>query len=169
MPKALLEKKNVDITKQFKTRATYSKAFNVSSNNFSLSTRLKLDNIIASNCPWMYVMITTEKDVFSVGLVKKGCERFAGYKLGKLYKGGRDNNLSALGQDVFQWQDIGINVHDKNVEIIINDETVFKETLTEDLGKIVGITYVFEGKGSVDYVRLFDAKGKPVFEDDFDL
>jgi hypothetical protein len=44
---------------------------------------------------------------------------------------------------------------------------VFRETFKEDFGNIKGLFYLFDGTGSLDYVRMDDVNGKTIFEDDF--
>ncbi len=168
LSKELLINRNLDVTKYFETRVSNSQEFNVSSDNFSYVTRIKLDKIINSNCPWLSVLIVTEEHIFKVGLVRKGCESYADYKLGEIYKNGENNDLSLLGQDIFEWQEIGVKVKNKNAEIFINGELAFKETYKEDFGNIMALSFVFEGKGSIDYVKLTDADGEVAFEDNFD-
>lgn len=166
--KELLIKRNVDITKHFESRISNSQQFNIFSDNFSFMTRVKLDKVVDSNCPWLNVLIITEEHIFKVGLVRKGCETYADYKLGEIYKSGVDSDLTLLGQDVFEWQEIGINVKDKKAEITINGESAYTESFKEDFGKIVGLTYIFDGTGSIEYVKLSDVEGNVAFEDDFE-
>ncbi|MEB2774319.1 hypothetical protein SYJ56_03325 [Algoriphagus sp. D3-2-R+10] len=163
----LLKSKNIDTRKVFQTRVSNSQVFNLSSDNFSLHTRVKTDQLITSNCPWLTVLIVTEEHIFTVTLVEKGCENYAGYKLGEISKRGSDNDLSKLGQQVYNYQEIGIEVRDKKAEIKINGERVYTEVFKQDFGEIVGLTYVFDGSGSIDFVRLSDPAGKVVFADDF--
>ncbi|MEB2774298.1 hypothetical protein SYJ56_03220 [Algoriphagus sp. D3-2-R+10] len=99
--------------------------------------------------------------------MEKGCENYAGYKLGEISKRGSDNDLSKLGQQVYNYQEIGIEVRDKKAEIKINGEQVYTEVFKQDFGDIVGLTYIFDGSGSIDFVRLSDPAGKVVFADDF--
>ena len=86
----------------------------------------------------------------------------------KLFRSGEDNDLSALGCDIYDWQELTVKVRDKQADIIINGELAFSETFKEDFGNITGLIYIFEGKGSIDYVKLEDTEGKVVFEDGFE-
>lgn len=167
LSEALLKSKNIDTRKVFQTRVTNSQVFGLSSDNFSFHTRVRADQVINSNCPWLTVMIVTEEHIFTVTLVEKGCENLAGYKLGEISKNGRNNDLSKLGQQVYSFQEIGIEVKDKKAEISVNGERVYAENFKQDFGDIVGLTYVFDGTGTIDFVRLSDLTGKVVFEDDF--
>ena len=164
----LLSKKKIDTAKDFISRISNSKAFAVSSNDFHFSTKVKADRMTNSNCPWLIVQIVTERHVFYVKLVGKGCEVYATYKLGEIIKKGRDNDLALLGQNIFEWQEIGIKVENKHAEISINGSTLYTEKFEEDFGKVMGLSYIFDGKGSIDYAKFSNALGETVFEDDFD-
>jgi hypothetical protein len=168
LSKDLLLKKNVDTGQYFVTRIGHSKAYEVSSDNFEFNARTKLDTMNNSNCPWLNILIITEKNAFNIELVQKGCEAYASYHIGEVRRNGKDNDLSVLGQNVFNWQEIGLRVKDKNAEIRINGESAYFEKFEEDFGKVMGLTFIFEGKGSIDHVKLSDAKGTIVFEDSFE-
>ncbi len=164
----LLLKKNVDATQYFVTRVGHSKDYKVSSDNFEFNARTKLDRMNNSNCPWLNILIITEKNAFNIELVQKGCEAYASYHIGEIRRNGKDNDLSLLGQNVFDWQEIGLYVKDKNAEIRINGELAYFETFEQDFGKVMGLTFIFEGKGSIDHIRLSDTKGTIAFEDNFE-
>jgi hypothetical protein len=115
--KSLLAKRQVHSSKYFFSRITNSQEFNVSSDNFSLVTRMKVDSVLDNLCPWMNLLIVTEKHIFNVAF---------------------------------------------------NGEAAFQEVFKEDFGKIVGLLYIFEGTGSLDYVTLTGADGQTVVEDDFE-
>ena len=168
LKKSLLEKRHVDFVKSFFSRISNSQEFNVSSDNFSIVTRMKLDSMQNSLCPWINQIIVTEKHIFMVTLHKKGCERYAYYKLGEIERNGGNHDLSALGCNVFEWQEIGIRVKEKNAEISINSKVIFHEKFKEDFGKIVGLIYIFDRTGSIDYAKLSGPDGQTVFEDDFE-
>lgn len=167
LDKELLSKRNVDLSRSFYTRISNSQEFKVSSDNFSLHSRIKIDSLSDKLCPWMEIIIVTEKHIFAINLQNKGCERYASYKTGEVYRSGKDNDLSALGVNVHEWQDVGIRVENKNAEISINGKVVFMETYKEDYGDVMALIYSFDGTGSLDQVRMTDGRGGIVFEDNF--
>lgn len=61
LAKELLEEQNVDVSNFFYTRTVNSRKFNVSSDNFSLISRLKLDSLQYSECPWMSLIFSFER------------------------------------------------------------------------------------------------------------
>ncbi|RKN81393.1 hypothetical protein [Ulvibacterium marinum] len=168
LPKDLLLKKNVDTSQYFITRIGHSKAYEVSSDNFEFNVRTKLDTMNNSNCPWLNVLIVTEKNAFNIELVQKGCEAYASYHIGEIRRNGKVNDLSLLGRNIFEWQELNLSVKEKNAEIRINGESSYFETFKEDFGKVMGLIFIFEGKGSIDHVKLSDTTGTISFEDNFE-
>jgi hypothetical protein len=164
---AVLVNRNIDFAKRFLTRITNSQVFNLHSDNFSFSTRMKADRVSHQVCPWMDVIIVTDVHIFSVSWTGKGCEKNAAYKLGEISKSGKNNNLSALGCNVYEWQELEIQVKDRHATIYLNGNHTYSETYKKDFGKIVALIYIFDGTGSIDYARLEDGDGRAIFEDDF--
>jgi transcriptional regulator with XRE-family HTH domain len=169
LSEALLRKRKVDLSRDFLTRISNVQNFRVSSDNFSLFSRMKVDNIADKLCPWMRMIVVTEKHIFWVGLQNKGCEHHASYKVGEELRFGEEHDLSALGVDVYDWQEVEMHVQDKHASIRVNGKEVFQQSFKEDFGNIMGLLYIFEGTGSLDDVKLADANGKTVFEDNFTL
>jgi hypothetical protein len=165
--KKLLKEQNVDLSRYFFTRIVNSREYKVSSDNFDLISRFKLDSIQYSECPWMNLIVVTEKNIFMVALQKKGCEYLSSYKLGEIERNGSTNNLSALGCNIFEWQELSIHVTNRNATLSINGENVFSERYKEDYGDIMSLIYVFERTGSIDFVKLSDQEGNVIFEDTF--
>ncbi len=163
-----LTKLKVDQERYYFSRITNSQAFNIHSDNFSLKTRVKIDSVFNTMCPWITLLIVTDVHIFRVGLIKKGCERYAAYKLGEITKEGAQADLSAFGLNLYEWQELEVKVKDKHASILINGKVAAVEDFKEDLGKIVGFTYIMEGTGYIDYIQLWDAKGKLTFEDPFE-
>lgn len=168
LDKAVLEKYNIDPSKEFYSRISNSQIFDAHSDNFSLYTRLKVDGVRKGLCPWVSVIIVTEVHIFRVTLMDKGCEKYAGYKLGEISKGGHDNDLSALGCTITDWQDLEIRVKGKHAQIYLNDTLTYEETFHKDLGRITALVYAFDGTGSIAHTKLANGNEQTVFEDNFE-
>jgi hypothetical protein len=164
----LLEQQNVDLSRYFFTRTVDSRRYEVSSDNFALVSRMRLDSMEYSECPWMSVIVVTEVNIFVVELRGKGCENLTYYKLGEIQRGGGENDLSALGCNLYEWQEVGIRVENKHAEISLGGKVCFSEDFQEDFGDIAALILSFERTGSVDFVRLYDENQEVVFEDSFD-
>jgi len=165
---SLLKKKQVDFSKYFFSRIINSQPFNVHTDNFKIEAKMKLDNLLNSTCPWFSLILVNEKQTFMVTVYQKGCEKHAYYKLGEIERFGNSSDLSELGLNLFEWQDIGISVENRNATILINNKTVYKETFKEDFGKLTALIFAFERTGSIDFVRLYNVDGNIIFSDDFD-
>lgn len=168
LTKQHLKKLKVNQEKYYYSRITNSQAFKVHTDNFRLKTRVKIDSVFNTMCPWITLLVITDVHIFRIGLMKKGCERYAAYKLGEISKDGEQADLSAFGLDLFEWQELEVKVNDKHAAIFINGKEAAVEDFQEDLGNIVGLTYIMEGTGYIDYVQLWDENGKLTYEDMFD-
>jgi hypothetical protein len=96
-----------------------------------------------------------------------GCVGDLQIKIGEVVKNSRDTNLSGLGANVYEWQKLRIENNSKNATVFLNDVEVIQINYKKDFGKIVGLTYTFNGVGSVDYVSLTDKDDKQIYHDDF--
>jgi hypothetical protein len=164
----MLTKRKIDFSDRFHTRITNSRVFNVHSDNFSFSTRMKADRVFDQLCGWMDLIIVTDVQTFSVSWTEKGCEKHAAYKLGEISKSGSNNDLSALGCDIYDWQDLEIKVNNRHAAIYLNGRLTYEETYKQDFGKIVALIYIFDGTGSIDFARLKNGEQNTIFEADFE-
>jgi hypothetical protein len=168
----ILEKATVDMAKDFLLRYYNVRDFDeISSNNFDLETRLrceKLSEAPAIPCPQMELMLITEENVFFVPLTTKGCISELELLIGEVYKGGKDNDLSALGTDPFVWQTLRIKNENKHTSIFLNGSLVHELEYTKDFGDIKGMIFTFTGAGAIDFVRIKNIQGQTVYEDEFD-
>lgn len=163
----ILVRRNVDLTKKFHTRITNSQPFNLHSDNFKFSTRLKVERVFHELCPWMDLIIVTDVKAFRVSLTGKGCETKAGYRLGEIIKSGSNNDLSALGCDLFDWQDLELTVETRSATIYLNGRPAYHEDYHENFGNIMALIYIFDGTGSIDHATLKDGNDEVVFRDNF--
>ena len=164
----VLVRRNIDFTKRFHTRITNSQPFDLHSDNFRFSTRLKADRVFHQLCPWMRLVIVTDVSSFSISWTGKGCETNARYKLGEITRSGSNNNLSALGCDLFDWQDVELIVENRSATIYLNGRPAYHEDYKENCGNIMTLIYIVDGTGSIDHATLKDGHDKVVFQDTFD-
>jgi hypothetical protein len=165
--KSELEKKGIDLHKDFKLRLNNSYEFGVSDDNFSVNTIFKCDSVKPAVCPRLEIMLVFDVQIFWIGLVKKGCEYLADYKIGEVSAKGSQSDLSALGCNVYEWQNLEINVHNRQAEVLLNGNSIIKTSYKQNFGKLVGIIYTFDNTGSVDFLSISDGEGKIVYADDF--
>jgi len=139
-----------------------------SSDNFSLDTRIKCDSTNATPCPAFQLTVICEEHIFFVTLTGKGCERNISIKMGEVYEDGTSSDLSALGRNLYNWQNLRIQVAQKRATIYLDGRLAHTITFQKDFGKVVGLVYNFEGTGAVDYVKLKNGENKLVLDDEFD-
>ena len=141
----------------------------LSANDFTLETRIKNDyNQGDAVCQEVQVSVLCSEGYYAVPLAIPGCVGQLNMALGTKGVSGTTHDLSALGCDLSQWQTLRLEVRNRQVTVHVNDQPVWKDSYTDDAGKIAGLRYRFHGPGAVDYVRLLDGGGELVYAEDFE-
>lgn len=152
-----LKANQIDINDQTIVSYYYVNDFTgLSSGNFSLKTRFKCDSILNLNCPWVYIIVLAEHNIHSIPLTIKGCVGNLSVKLGEQIINGKNQDLSALGTQVYEWQTLYLVVEDKQAKIYLNETLILETTFAEEMGDIVGFNINFSGTGSIDYLNYYD-------------
>lgn len=166
--KSHLEKYNVSINKQLMSTYYLVNNFDgLSSSDFSFETKVKCDSIVNINCPYIGIVITGEGEMNFIPLITKGCVGEAFFKIGDTMLGGKDNDLSAFGLDVYNWHKLKIEVKNKYAKVFINDSLSFETSFNTDIKEITGCNINFSGTGSIDYVRFKNEQNEEVYFEDF--
>lgn len=97
----------------------------------------------------------------------KGCSIWTAIWLGEKKHVGTNSDLSDFILSIDKWIDISIVNNNKNVEILVDKNPIYKEAYKKSVGNITGISIIFLGNGHIDYVRLYDDKKKLVLGNDF--
>ncbi|HYC84521.1 MAG TPA: hypothetical protein VEB86_04830, partial [Chryseosolibacter sp.] len=163
-----LEAAAIDMGKEFVLSYYNVREFSdIQSDNFSLTTRVRCDS---SNtpCPGFEAVVICEAHIFFVRMMGKGCERNTGIKMGEVYLDGGSNDLSALGSNIYEWQDLKITVNKKHATVYVGEREVRTVVFKEDFGKVVGLVYNFGGTGAVDHIKLENGDGQLVYQDSFE-
>ena len=159
---------NVEINKKFSLKYYNIRDFDgVDSDNFSIETSFKHDSVGSALCPIAELTILTEEHIYYIPITSKGCVGDLRIKIGEVEKSSKDNNLTGLGTNVYEWQKLRIENRNKNATVFLNDDEAIQIKYERDFGKIVGLAYTFNGTGSVDYITLKDKDGKMIYQDDF--
>ncbi|MBN9385238.1 MAG: hypothetical protein J0H74_31060 [Chitinophagaceae bacterium] len=136
---------------------------NTSSDSFSIETRIMCDSLQTVACPYFELVIVCEEHIYFVRMMGKGCERDIAIKMGEVVHDGINKDLSVLGRNLYQWQQLQIKVVNKKATIYLGDQPVYSMTYKNDFGKVMGLVYNFQGTGAIDYVRLKNGEGKIVY------
>lgn len=167
-PERAFREANVNLSRKFHLQYFNVRDFSgVDGDNFIIETRLKHDSIANVICPEAGLTIQTEEHIYYVPLTIKGCVGELDLKIGERYVSGRDHDLSSLGCDLYEWQDLKITNEGKSASVFLNNRLAHKIQYKKDFGKIVGLVLTFNGPGSVDYIRLSTTAGDIVYAEDF--
>ncbi|MEM9261714.1 MAG: hypothetical protein AAGA62_18885, partial [Bacteroidota bacterium] len=136
--------------------------------HFAITTQVRIEDLDQKVCPFVQVRVIDETDVSFVTLVQKGCEANASLKLNETFLSGQNNDLSALGLDLEDWQNLRIVTLDGMAEIYINDEITLSLPTKRDRGRIMGLIIISNTLSSLDFVQLKDLNNGATFREDFD-
>ncbi len=141
---------------------------NLDGDNFVLETRLK-NNLEEGGLTGQYsgVIIMCENGRMIIPLTIPGLVGNASVKFIDVWVHGRENDLSAFGSDLSNWNDLRCEVKDRFVRILLNGKLIHELSYQKTAGRIIGLHFMFYGCGSVNYVRLYDSKHQIAFEDEF--
>jgi hypothetical protein len=139
----------------------------VSSENFSLKTRVRMKEISNNFCPYIGIEVHAQRYFMLIKSTPKGCASEATVYLGEKTISGKDTDLSAISFDVTQWTDIELTVKNKQAIIKINGKESFSGSYNNDTKLITGLSFISNGLCEVDNVELKGVDGRMVYKNDF--
>jgi len=136
------------------------------SDDFDFETSVRNDFREGSSiCQLADIYLLCEGSAIHIPLCAKGCESALNLFFTDYTVSGKEKDLSAFGVNFNGFVRIRVHSSKGRALIYVDDKLVY----TVDRGimhsKIIGIDYVFQGTGSVDYTRL--RNGKVNFDDEF--
>ncbi|MBN1819209.1 MAG: hypothetical protein JW833_00750, partial [Prolixibacteraceae bacterium] len=143
--------------------------FNGDSDNFTFETAIKNDpEEGALVCQRSEVSILSEFGRHFIQFCNPRCIGELYLKLGTELISGENNDLSAFGTNMDEWNIVKIEIRNKLATIYLNEKVIYKTSYESSNGKIKGLYYNFSGSGSVDYARLYNSDNTLVFSEDFE-
>jgi hypothetical protein len=136
------------------------------SDNFIFETSLRNDYREGSSvCQMTNIYLLCEGTAVGIPLCAKGCESainffFTGFKVS-----GKQQDLSCFGFNFNNLVKVKIESINGKAKIFLNDKFSYEVDHDISKSKIIGIDFVFQGTGTVDYVKL--TNNKVSFEDGF--
>jgi hypothetical protein len=136
------------------------------SDDFVFEASLKNDYREGSSaCQTTNIYLLCEGTAIGIPLCAKGCISgislmFAGFNVS-----GKDQDLSSFGVDFNEFVKVRIESANGKAKIFLNDKPAYEVDHDISKAKIVGIDFIFQGAGTVDYVKL--SNGKTSYEDEF--
>lgn len=141
---------------------------NITTDNFQFETSIKNTyNEGAAACQLSEVLILFENGAFQIPLSAKGCIADLKMYLADHQIEGTKEDLTKLGADLSQWVKVTCSVKEKRIAIYVNDSLAYKDSFEVAPSKIEGIAFRFKGTGAVGYLKLANASGQVVYEENF--
>jgi hypothetical protein len=166
-PKKLIDK-GFDTSKVFYIHNRLFREFGIDGDNFEFETRFKSTKDLGGITCYDFVMrLVCEKNLNYINLVENGCSQYSGIRFGETALSGGRDNLSDFKINVEDWNVLSVTVKQKQVEVFINNELIYKEKYQQPNGKIVGIENVFKGSGLLDYIKIKDLNSDKTFIENF--
>ncbi|MVM33786.1 hypothetical protein GO755_27355 [Spirosoma sp. HMF4905] len=136
--------------------------------NFVFETRVKNDFRKGSSaCQHVHILVLCKNQYLSIPLSAKGCIADLNLYLAGHYAEAKTTDLSAFGADLTKWVDVRCEVRNKHVQLFVGGKKAYEAIAPNAFTDIVGVSYEFEGTGSVDFVRFNRLDGTTAFEDKF--
>jgi len=136
------------------------------SDNFVFETLVRNDYKEGSSvCQKTNIYLLCEGTAIGIPLCTMGCVSDMLFFFTGFSAPGKQVDLSAFGVDFNNFIQVKIEASNGNAKVFLNGKLSFEVDHDIIKSKIIGIDYVFQGTGSVDYVKL--SNQKVIFEDTF--
>jgi hypothetical protein len=136
--------------------------------DFSFETFLKnyfSEGSSACQLTTIYLLCECDGKAIGIPLSSKGCVSDNEVLFMDHYASGKQHDLSAFGVDFDGFVKVQIEVKNKTGKVFINNALVYTVDAPIMKAKIIGLYFIFQGAGTVDYVTL--ANDKIFFKDEF--
>jgi hypothetical protein len=136
--------------------------------NFTFETSVRNDfKEGTSVCQLTTIYLLCECDGKAIGipLSAKGCVSDSEILFMDHYASGKQKDLSAFGVDFNNMVKIGVEVKNNVGRVFIDNALAYSVDGPIAKAKIIGLYFIFQGTGTVDYVSL--SNDKTIFRDDF--
>ena len=139
----------------------------VSSDNYTLKTRVRIHALRNNLCPTLMIEAMTQRYFNFVQSTSKGCASEAMTEFGENFISGKNTDLTSLCYDLTEWMDVEIKIENRHATISFNDKPVYSIPYKRSAGLLSGITFISNGLAEIDFVELKGLDGSVVYENDF--
>lgn len=163
-PTDAIENKKEGITKgDYCVRFYNIAAFDsFSADDFELNAKIRNDLEHGGlTCQDVRFFIFGEHKMMIIPFCSPGCVGNLNLSVSDTYIAGQNNDLSALGINLNDWQNINLTSHLNSLSITTN-ATAFKTPYNKPMGKLMGIMIEFNGSGALDSIELRSKTGSAV-------
>lgn len=162
-----LQENNIDLTKDKLYHYTYFPSETpLNSNNFKLSTRVRMKQVRNSLCPYITIELFCQGFFMQMKTTTRGCANEASVLFAEEVKG-EQKDLTAITFDVGQWTDVEISSTNNFVRIYINNKEVFSAPNFELIKSISGFAFISNGLCEVDKIEISGLDGKTLYKNEF--
>lgn len=147
--------------------ACFPDSLDINSDNFTMIARVRMDPVKPTLCPWIISEVYSQNSFFFFTGTIPGCTGEVQAVFGDKHLDGKKNDLSSLGFDVRNWNNVRIDVRHRVVKISVEGKEVFTTTYQRPGGSIQGLGFGSNGLCEVDFVQLTDSVGNIVYHNDF--
>ena len=159
-----LQASNIDLQKGNAYCSTWFPSDIVyNSDNFTLKCRVRIKPVNNQSCPLLMCEIYCQKYFMYFKSTLKGCTGLLTAQFGENELNGRTNDLSGLGADLREWQEMEFAVRDKKVSIAINGKQTYSNAYTQSAGLITGLGFISNGISEVQFLDLKTADGMMIY------
>ncbi|GAB3502124.1 hypothetical protein [Emticicia fontis] len=163
-----IETNNIDFQKDQIYFYTFCpKLMDVAGDNFRYKARFRLRKIKNTLCPWIMTEVFCQNSFMYFTNTIPGCISEVNAKISEKDLSGKTTDLSPFGCDLTQWQDLEIQIINKQVTVYLAHKKIFEKPYEQSLGLIAGIGFTSNGICEVDKVSLEDLKGKVIYGSEF--
>ncbi len=138
----------------------------IASDEFVFETRFR-NTYQKSNgiCQQVQVLVHCESGVFLTPFSIPGCSSELDLiTSGKTFSG-KENDLTPFGINTEEWNLLRLEVSKGIAQYFVNDILIFSQAYEDNIGKIVGFKFRFEGAGEIDFVKLSNTEQTILHED----
>ncbi|MBK8505767.1 MAG: hypothetical protein IPL46_28360 [Saprospiraceae bacterium] len=126
--------------------------------NLQVEIRLKNDYRAGlTTCRNVQIMLVGSEGFFSIPMSMPGCVGDLRLRFSDVVKEGRDHNLSAFGRDLDQWQQLKIQVIDRQVSLHVGEDLVDSFKYQASAGIFYGVRIKFKGAGQIKSICVKDS------------
>jgi hypothetical protein len=157
LPVSVIPQKNVPMGPQPPTVEYYNVGnfTPVPLKNFSFSAEIRNDyREGAAACQFVEINLYTDNTPVSIHLSAKGCVSDLRLLNGGYFVSGKNTDLSGFGADLSQWVKVSCQSAGDKIQYFVNDKMVYQSPLPLYKESIVGMSYGFQGTGSVRNIEL---------------
>jgi hypothetical protein len=165
LSKLYFEGNRLDST-QFSSSFFKVKDFDIDGDNFTFKCRYMVEKS-PSICHSFELKIFADSGHHELEIFNKGCAQYNFVSPSDLYFGGKFENLTQLTAEAGKWHELEIKVKNKKFAVILDGDEKFKALYNRKMGRLSVLKFRFKGFGKMDYVKMLNAKGDLVENDEY--